>query len=167
MMLVVTDVETAIDVLIAGNAHADNEVRSNRIANCRRDLEQQAQAAIETAAIGIAPPVRIGRQECRKQQAECSLNLHAVESARLDPHCRLAEAFDHLGDFGDSHFMWNLPQQFRGNRGWCPERQARFMARRSGAIMGQLGEDGSPFGMNGIGEGTVGRDDAVIDIDVT
>ena len=157
-------VEAVVDKLVAGNAHADDEVGPGGVAHRRDHLEGEAQAVFQGAAVAVAALVSVRRQEVGDQQAEGAEDLNAVETARTHPPGGGAEGRHHLVDFRRGHGVGRLADQFRGHRRGRPQGLARLAAVDAGAVVGELGEHAAAFLAHRLGKFLVTGNNAVVDV---
>ncbi len=147
---------------VARNADPEDRVGAERIAHCGEDLARKEGAAIEVTAIAVGAPVHQRRQEAREQHAMRHGDLDPVEVAGPAALGRGAVEPGDLREFFRRGLAGRALRDLRARPRGAEDSIAR---RLHGADMGELGQHQAALRMDGGGEATVARHDAVVDID--
>ena len=90
-------------VLVARDAHADDEGITGLGPNVGDDLAQEAQAPFEVATVLVVAQIEPMVQKLGRQVAVARDDLHPVEPGALQAHRRIAVSCDHVADERGGH----------------------------------------------------------------
>jgi hypothetical protein len=93
---------------VAGDAHAHDEVVADPCPHRVDDVQEEATAALDVAAVGVAALVRQGREELLHEVPVAAVQLDAVEARFTADLRRAGEAVHHLGDLRGGHLVGGL-----------------------------------------------------------
>jgi hypothetical protein len=109
-----------VDIRIAIDRHADDEVVARVISDAFDNLPRETHAVLEAAAPAIVAAVRPGRPELVDERVIGGEQLNAVETRLLGAAGRLGESVDHLVDLRLAHPMAAVGVVIGGQARWRP-----------------------------------------------
>ena len=97
-LLEIPGAEAALDELVAGDPHADDEARPDDATDRGQHLEAEAHAVLEAPAVAVAPPVGERRPELVRQVIGEGDDVDTIRAGFLDSERRVGVARHDLGD---------------------------------------------------------------------
>jgi hypothetical protein len=159
----VVEGEAAVRVLITGDAHVDDEVLAAALADLGDDLQQEAHARVQAAAVLVGALVVLGREEAAEHAVGVRrVDLDAVDTGLLHAHGRIAKLAGELVDLVDGDGTRRLAGIGRAHEG------RGYEARRAGHVerhvrgMEQLRHDLGAILVDGGGQLLPAGDEGVV-----
>ena len=130
----VVEGQTAIGVLIARNTDVDDKVLAAALANLGDDLEQEAHASVERAAVLVgALVVERGQKAAEHAVGVCRMDLDAIDTGLLHTHGSVAKLMRELVNLVDRDGARRLAGIGRAHKGRSDQ------ARRARNVKGHVG----------------------------
>ena len=155
--------QTAIGVLIARDADVDDKVLAAALANLGDDLEQEAHAGIERAAVLVGTLVVERSQKAAEHTVgvRC-VDLNAIDTGLLHTHGSVAKLMRELVNLIDRDRTRRLAGIGRAHKGWSDQaRRARNVKGHVGGVE-ELRHDLAAILVDGRGELFPARDKRVV-----
>ena len=161
-------VDAAVDKLVAGDPHADDESVADTLADRGHHLEAEAHPVLKAAAIPIGALIGDRRQKAVDQMMGGGDDLDAIKAALLAARRRVTECLDDAAEIPVLHLLGIGAMQLLAVVRGADQRQAvPPLGRVATAEMGELTEDGSTVLMHPRREGVeIGQDAVVAAIDL-
>ena len=117
-------------LLVAADAHAEDEVAGDPGAHGGDDLAQKTHPVLEAAAVFVVAPVHAGIEELRRQQAVAGQQLDPVQPGLLHAQGCGGVVIDDVGDLRVAHGARHVVGPFaRQGRGAVGDRPAAVQRR--------------------------------------
>ena len=144
--------QTSRGVLVGAEPGSEHEVGATAGAHLLDDLDEESGAPLGRASpIGIAAPVRRGREELRHEVAVCGVHLGAVNPGRGVVGGRPPEGLDDLADIGLGHLPRDGRAPGRRDRRRRERDRLRLAAGGLAAEVDQLADHRRAVPVHGLG----------------